>query len=236
MIRIDSEGESFVFENEWDIAIPISVEHIYGSEPVIEVFPQIEAVAKEYQARFSDDLLSDVALGYLWSAIGPYALKWGYSDDKFRDRWGYIFRADEPALPCFDSEHEAVILSLCKVPPNMTTLDIEYCVGSGHAAAAILHDGKIVSAAMTHEPTNELLKSGVRYCEIGVETAPEHRRKGYASACAVALSKYLASIGLTSEYRCQRYNQGSYAVAMCAGMRECGKFYSYVLRRNDQEK
>lgn len=230
MIKLDKDGEKFVFENSWDIAIPISVEITNTGESVIECFPRIESVVRRYAENFEADLLSDDALAFLWREIAPFAKKWGYGDDKFRDRWGYIFRCGEK-MPQFDTE-KAKILYECETLENITTLDIEYCVSCGHAAAAIVEDGKIVSAALTHEPIEELCDSGIGYCEIGVETAPAYRQRHYAATAITVLSDFLRSHGLECEYRCQRYNKASYNTAISAGMKESGRFYSYVLRKN----
>ncbi len=228
MILLDGDGQDFVFENEWDIAIPISIELLDGKEARVEVFPKIECIARELCKRFGDDLLSDAALEWLWDAVRPYAREWGYSDDKFRDRWGYIFRADDGTADA----GEASLLYGCDAPNNRTTLDIEYCLTEGHAAAVICERGEIVSAALTHEPIDELIECGHGLCEIGVETVPEHRGRGYAKSAVAKLSAFLKEKGLAAEYRCQRYNEASYKVAKGAGMKPCGRFYSYILRKN----
>ncbi len=242
MILLDEGGQDFVFENQWDIAIPISIELLDGREARIEVFPKLEHIAREFCERFAQDMLSDAALEWLWDAVKPYAREWGYSDDKFRDRWGYIFRADaaDAANDAADATNDVggaakdgvTILYGTDAPSNRTTLDIEYCLTEGHAAAVICDGGEIVSAAMTHEPIDELIECGHGLCEIGVETAPEYRGRGYARCAVAALSAFLKEKGLTAEYRCQRYNKASYKVAQSAGMKVCGRFYSYILRKN----
>ncbi len=232
MILLDEGGQDFVFENQWDIAIPISIELLDGDEARIEVFPKLEHIARELCERFAQDMLSDAALEWLWDAVRPYAKEWGYSDDKFRDRWGYIFRADDAMGTECAAQCGVSILCGTDAPKNRTTLDIEYCLTEGHAASVICERGEIVSAALTHEPIDELISLGAEFCEIGVETIPEYRSRGYARCAVAALSLFLKEKGLTAEYRCQRYNEASYKVAKGAGMKVCGRFYSYILRKN----
>ena len=49
MIDLDAGGEEFVFENDWDTAVPITVrkkDGKDGGEIYIEVFPTYEAEAR----------------------------------------------------------------------------------------------------------------------------------------------------------------------------------------------
>lgn len=223
MIELDAEGEAFVFDQHWEIAIPVSMELPDGGEPRIEVFPRAEKTVREYESRFFDDLLSDQALEWLWSALAPEAASWGYRDDRFRGNWGYVTRfSSRPAA----GRLQARILYQCPAPENLTTLDLDYCLGQGHAAAVICEEGRVVSAALTHTAIGDGSP-----CEIGVETIPAARGREYASSCAAALAKFLTERGLTAEYRFQRRNAASRRVAEKAGFVRTGRFYSYVLRR-----
>lgn len=227
MIVLDAEGEAFVFENNWDIAVPVSIELPDGGEPRVEVFPCIEKKVREYESRFREDLLADAALHWLWSALAPDAAAWGYRDDRFRGNWGYVYRYRDrqTLLP------QVRLLYRCSSPENATTFDLDYCLHEGHAAAVICEEGRAVSAALTHTPP----EAG-DICEIGVETVPGYRGKGYASACAAALAEFLRGQGCDAEYRFQHRNAASRRVAEKAGFARAGRFYSYVLRRVSRPK
>ena len=55
MIKLDYGGEEFVFENDWDTAVPITVRKKDDGGVCIEVFPTYEAEAREFEERFGGD-------------------------------------------------------------------------------------------------------------------------------------------------------------------------------------
>lgn len=57
-------------------------------------------------------------------------------------------------------------------------------------------------------------------CELGIETLPEARRKGYALAATVVWSNAIAREGLTPLYSARASNTASLNLAMAAGYRE----------------
>ena len=87
----DAEGEAFVLENDWEIAIPISFETVNG-ELSVSFYPSCEGEAKAFFEKHESDPFSEAALSDLYALFCPFFQKHGYKDDRFRDRWGYIFR------------------------------------------------------------------------------------------------------------------------------------------------
>lgn len=216
----EREDEAFVIENEWDVAIPVSFSVIDG-ECRISCYPSVEQEVRDFYEQYKDDLFSDTALADLWGRIDFFFKKHGYGSDRFRDRWGYVFRgtAEDSTL--------ARRLSAADEDINETTYDIEASVEDGRLAFGVLENGKVVSVAVTHTP----IEDGLALSEVGVETVPSSRKRGYAAASLRALSAYLGRCGIETEYRCQRYNTGSYRVAEAAGLRLAGKYYYYVGRK-----
>ena len=64
MIIIDTEGEAFVRENAFDIAVPIHVEQNSGETKIFS-YPTVAQLCEEYEKRFAEDLFSDKALDFL---------------------------------------------------------------------------------------------------------------------------------------------------------------------------
>lgn len=224
---LDAEEEAFVLENSWDTAIPVSFVYTAEQGTVLTAFPQVEGVAREFLKRYGEDPTADEALSFLFARLAPFMKKWGYSDDRFRDRWGYILRADgesEITAPRVQS----VRLREADERRNETTYDLAATCRAGCLGYGIVKEGKIVSLAVTHEPPGEC-----EGCvEVGVETVPAERGKGYATACLAALTAALLERGLAVEYRCQRYNEASRRVACHAGLRVVGRYYYYVGRKD----
>ena len=223
---LDADEEAFVLENGWDTAIPLSFTHTAEEGTVLTAFPQIEREARDFLARYGRDPTSDEALAFLFAALLPHMQRWGYSDDRFRDRWGYILRADATSkLPPLAVQ--PIRLCAADEERNETTYDLEATCEADCLGYGVVEDGRIVSLAVTHESPE-----GLRTVEVGVETVPSARGKGYATACLAALAAELIAQGLTVEYRCQRYNEASRRVALGAGFSLVGKYYYYVGRRN----
>lgn len=216
----DAEDEAFVIENEWDVAIPVSFTVIDGICEM-HTYPSVEKAVRAVYETYKDDLFSDAALSALWDAVEPFFAENGYAHDRFRDRWGYVFRGTA------SSDATARLLTCEDEDKNLTTYDIEMTLLDGRGAFGVEADGKIVSLAVTHAPTD----CGVNILEVGVETAKDYRGRGYAQASLRALSAALAEKGIMTEYRCQRYNTASYRVAKSAGLSLCGKYYYYVGRK-----
>lgn len=74
-------------------------------------------------------------------------------------------------------------------------------------------DGRLLSLAHSSRRTAEA-------CELGVETLPEARRRGYALAATIIWSNAIAREGLTPLYSARASNIASLNLAAAAGYRE----------------
>lgn len=224
--EIDADSQDFVLENGWDTAIPISFEE-YNGTLYVTVYPEAEALAKAHFAKYSENPFSDEALSTLWVAFLPLLEKWGYHDDKFRDRYGYILRLPEGALRCDRIRPDTRKLSASDEKNNRTTYDLSCSEEYGmHAFGTVTEEG-VVSASVTNNPVGD----EPMVVEVGLETVPKMRKKGLGSSNLAALCKYLLSKGHTPEYRCQRYNEASLCSAKSVGFVQVGRFYDYVGRK-----
>ena len=226
-IITDEEGAAFVFENEWDTAIPFSFTDTPEDGLVITVFPEVRPVAEEFLARFAARPTSAAAFSFLFAELSPYMSKWGYQDDRFRDRWGYILRCDTPPAPVENAGNlSTFVLKEVDEKRNRTTYDLRETCRAGCVGYGIAENGKIVSLAVTHDAPPD---TGT--VEVGVETIPAARHRGYASACLRALARDLCARGLTVEYRCGKHNAASRRTALAASFRQVGRYYYYIGRR-----
>lgn len=83
-------------------------------------------------------------------------------------------------------------------------------------AIGVLVDGRLYSIAHSSRRTREA-------CELGINTLPEARRKGYALAATVAWSAALVQEGLTPIYSALATNTPSLKLADAAGYREVAR-------------
>ncbi len=221
---IDHEGEDFVFENDWDTVIPVSYTTI-GGETTVTVYPSIE---QDIRRLFCDEIRDPYGkedMKKLFSVLLPYMEKWGYADDRFRDRWGYIYKGCESSL----EPEDARLLTKSDERRNQTTYDIAESLNDGRLAVGIVRNGRVVSLAVTHEA----LFSDMDEVEVGVETVKSERGHGYAARCLAKMILELKKRNITTVYRCQRYNTASRRVAEKAGLTEVGRFYYYVGRKKN---
>ncbi len=238
MIKLDSGGEEFVFENDWDTAVPITVRKKDDGDVYIEVFPTYEAEAREFEKNFSEDPFSPDALAFIWERIGAPMAKRGYEDEKkFRHRWyyNYVLKSAEnlnfgAILPGTDR----LTKKLIRGKKDLTTFDLDRYIEEEIPAFVHVTDGQIVSiaaenAACSGDFDDDGECGGVT--EIGVETAVRHRRRGYAASCAAALSRELIGEGIYVTYETDCDNTASQKTAESAGFVRYGKCYYYVMRK-----
>lgn len=226
----DADGEAFVFGNRWDTVIPLSFTVTEEHGLRMEIFPRIAPIGEIFLRRFSSSPCSRTALSWLSSRLSPEILTWGYKKDVFSPCYGRILRLRPIDGICEKSGN----LSPFEIKSgdsfrNRTTYDLDATREAGCLAYGMEENGKIVSVAVTHDAPDSEAKA--RPVEVGVETIPRARGKGYATACLTALASALIREGFTVEYRCRMRNVRSFTVARHVGFREIGRYYYYVGRR-----
>ena len=223
MIIIDHDGEEFIRENLFDIAVPIHVEQINGETKIFS-YPFAKELCEEYEKTFANDLFSDEALEFLREGCRAFCKELGYTEEKYPKNWGYNFICSEN---CANPEIKCERIRRDGKYKNLTTFNIAECLAYERVIYAIVKDGQIVSVAVT----SESVANADEFIEIGTETAVGFRKNGYSTAAVKALSEFLLSKGLKVLYKCHHTNIGSVSVAKSAGFDEVGKFFYYVLRK-----
>ena len=237
MLTLDRTGERLAFRDGWDLLIPFSMIRYRGEKLSVTAIPRISRTVRSFLVRFEDDPFSDEALAWLWSRIEPKQEEWGYRGGKYRWRRCRIFRCTEkdrlsPTLP------ETRLLRSVEGLSNLTTYRLAETLDAGCLCAATCIDGKVLSVAVTHEDVGQLTAGDV--IELGVETAPSARGKGYALSSLSLATGALLDRGLLPEYRSAKSNRASAAVALRAGYEEVGSAVYLLMRRepcrNSQRK
>lgn len=82
-----------------------------------------------------------------------------------------------------------------------------------HPFVGVIGEGRLLSLAHSSRRT-------VEACELGINTSPEARRRGYALAATVAWSEAIVQEGLTPLYSAFAENTASLNLAVAAGYRE----------------
>lgn len=109
-----------------------------------------------------------------------------------------ILDSSEPIVP--DGEYESLI-----------DVDVD-ALEAGCLAFATVIDGTIVSIASENPYREE-----ENVVNVGVETSPEHTKKGYGASNIAALSYYLLDTGMTVEYTVDNENEVSIRLAERVG-------------------
>lgn len=223
MVILDNEGENFIRENLFDIAVPIHVEVMKG-ETKIFAYPSAKELCEEYEKRFAEDLFSDAALDFLRDGCDNFRNELGYIEEKHPKNWGYNFICDANKA---SEDITCERIRRDRKYKNLTTFNIAECVAYERVIYAVVKEGQIVSVAVTSESVSEAKD----IIEIGTETAVGYRNNGYSAAAVRALSEFLCTKGLRVLYKCHHENVASAAVARSSGFDEVGKFFYYVLRK-----
>ena len=93
-----------------------------------------------------------------------------------------------------------------------------HCFPDGIAYGVVV-DGRVVSVAFAHR--TGVMESLV--ADLGVGTAPAHRRRGYARTCVSAVVEHSAGRGGEARYGCSPDNAASAATARSVGFVPYGK-------------
>ena len=228
MLKIDREGEEFVFENDWDILIPVELCQTPEAGLTVTVIPLLRDLGKTFLKRFSDRPFSPEALTWLRDGIAPVCAVRGYLTDRHTVRHCRIFRFPQGETPRSPLPGGRV-LTASDEKINQTTFDLTESANDGRLCFGQEDGGEIVSVAVTHASPEEREPGGT--LEIGVETVPAARRRGYAVSCLSGLTKEILGRNLVPEYRCTYSNAASAKVARAAGYRQIGEACSFVLRK-----
>ena len=228
MLKLDREGERFAFENDWDILIPAEIEKTPEKGLVLTVIPLLRESGKRFLSLYADRPFSREALTWFRDEIAPKCAERGYLVTRHSTRHCGIFR-----FPAGASPREPLpggrVLTAADEERNRTTFDLSESVSDGRLCFGQIESERVVSVAVTHAAPNERETGGT--LEIGIETIPEARGRGYAASSLSGVTAMILSRGLVPEYRCTRSNVASKKTALAAGYVQVGEACSFVLRR-----
>ena len=228
-------AESFELEKEVlagvsCIAVPIEIFLPRVGEPIITAYSFCMENARDFEQKYRSDLLGDRAIKALEDEFKAIAKRIGYRHFFCENEMmlEYVFEPDmqvtktDPGVKVHKISSNAVLKELCK----NSGCDIEISDDGEDILFAVVENGMILAYAGMND---------VAYAddsvEISVETATEHRRKGYALACVSALTEHLISKGIKVRYKCSEANSPSSALAEKCGFVLEGKRYSFVCEK-----
>ena len=217
---IDTE---FFDEND-DVIFPFTMterdgEYTFRSFEFLK--DKIMPVIVKYDDPFCDECREEVDKA-IFSKIDSL----GYEKQDVCDEWYYIFGSDhavkepETEIEMLTNESEIGVI-------EFEETDLAEALEYGELCAAVRRDGKIVSVCVENFLDNE------REVEVSVETLPEYRGKGYASACLAYMNNLLVKSGREVLYMCSCKNEASIRTAQSAGLDILGKNYYYVCQKKD---
>lgn len=207
-----------------NVVVPVSLACV-GDRVIASVCPSVRSDMLPFfeKYRSCDTLFSDEAFAELDSLLRPHLAAWGYKPSAFPARYGISLLQDSadavPLSPILDGTVR-ITGDMCRMH-NLTSMKTGDCAARGSFAHIV--NGEIVCIASVNRVSDM-----ERCVEIGVECAPEHRRRGYASSCVCALTRMLCGEGKVVLYRHYHANTGSAAVAKSAGFVPQGRFFSYT--------
>ncbi len=204
--------------------VPVSFACV-GDAVIASAYPSMRSIVLPHfeKYRSADTLFSENAFVSLDCMLRPYLTEWGYKPAMFPSRFGISLVQDDASAVrsgCILSDTVCVTDALCRMK-NLTSMKTADCAARG--AYAQIADGQIVCIASVNRVSDL-----ERCIEIGVECAPDYRRRGYAASCVCALTRDLCEGGNVVLYRHYHTNIGSAAVARTAGFRPVGRFFSYT--------
>ena len=206
-----------------DTAIPISIHQSTGDEPEITVLPSIKKVAAKLERDFADKLFSKEAHSFLRENIRPFMDTIGFLDNRQSRKISLVMSRNESIVP---SPTSAIRLTdKSTYSKNLTTVPMRDLLELGHIVCAVMVDSSIVSVAYTDLPPDG------KAVEVGVETAPAYRNRGYAKDALTKLISELDRIDTVPIYICSQSNTASMRLAKSLGFSTQAMEYNYIFRR-----
>ncbi len=231
MVKIeDRELEEFALSGFSCYAVPVEIFVPAVGEAEVLTYSVCEREARAWEEKFKGRLLSEESLEELHCVFETVVKKHGLSRVPNENEWmkEYVFNSDMqlPKSDCGIKVHmissNAVLAKICE----LSGCDIEIADDGEDVIFAVLDEGRMLAYAGMND-----VKYSDNSVEISVETAPEHRRCGYGSACVMALTEHLIKKGMTVRYKCSLENTESSALAEKCGFVLEGERYSFVCVR-----
>lgn len=233
IVTEDLDFEEFVMEGESCIAVPFEITDANG-KCEITVYSHFCSVAEDFAKLYGDRpfcaegakfvaerLLSEMkAAGYAYSEKdSPITVKYKAVPEKINEE--FLNRKNVVMISTNDEFEEYY---------NDVSRDIELDDGDKFDVCfAAVEKGHIVSYAGVNDFADG---DGL---DINVETAEEYRNRGYGTAVAAELARYLSKNGAMVYYNCRNTNAASRRTAEKAGFEKCSATYSQVYYRADED-
>ena len=226
----NSKLEQSVLKGISCIAVPVEVFVPHKGEAIVTSYSFCIDVAVRWEEKYKDDLLADEAIKCLKSDFEAVAENIGYRYFESENEYmlEYEFTPDMHmtnnvnGIKVHKISSNAVLAELCAA----SGCDIEIADDGEDVLFAVVEDGKICAYAGMNDVVYD-----DNSVEISVETAPDHRRKGYGMACVCSLVRHLVNKGITVKYKCSRENLASSALAEKCGFALEGRRYSFVCEK-----
>lgn len=224
MIRFE---DNFPLDERFDVIVPISFSLCDG-ELSIEAYECVRELAEGFAQKFASDPFSADALEWLDSRLRVFADSHRYAPDG-QGEVMYEYLCDGNNLPNAD----AILTSSVMLQSDhgyASALECDIDLGADpfgeypyeYVGFATVIDGEIVSVCSENPQFADENET-----ELGVETHPDHRGRGYAASNLAASCDYLIKRGQTVRYKCDLSNVPSQKTAEKAGMKLYAKSYHY---------
>ena len=223
-IRFEDEDlEEFSLGGDADIAVPISVSESADGEREITVYSRFEREAEVFARAYGDDPFSNEAKEYLDATFSPIMERYGFEYEREYDQTVVTYTAAHGvAAPTIPAElldtNEKLSRYFFPSARDFEVDDDDPC----DVVFAVTEEDRALSFAAVNDYSDD------GSLEINVETSPDYRGRGYATAVTSAIARHLLSRGERVTYRCRASNLPSRRVAEKAGLVYSGRIYNFV--------
>ncbi len=227
MEYIIKTAEPILLDQRYDTMIPFSMT-VRGNTVEIEAYDAVMAVVEEWTEKFGGDPLEAKSLDYLESRLSGFCEENGYSYCGYRNLKKMYICTPETSLNDF-AEIETSVLDCGAEYSSVLEMGLTKQMWEGddypYRAVGVFDGDVLVCAACenSHYFDNDI------ETEIGVETAEDYRKRGYAAAATAELCRILLNSGRQRiYYECDVNNTASDMTAKRAGLDFYANTYYFV--------
>lgn len=212
-----------MYDENSDADIPFKYIQFKDGSVVFAVITEFMDFAQNYFKVFSDKLFDKSTFEILFEFISEQMKKYHkrpyMNNNELEKHMVYYVLSDKNNIPYNKIQSTTIQFNSDTSYKNITDSYIELSINSIYYGTLI--NGNIVSIVGTNTPI--LHAPSGKVIDIGLETHPDYRQKGFALSNVIAMSDYLLNKGYFVKYRCNNKNTNSNKTALSCGFKEIAR-------------
>ncbi len=228
---VDKRFEKFSLSRDGVLAVPVTITSFSDGKLSVECYRKTKSIIKRWLHEYRNCEMTNEAFAILTARLNLLMKKYSLVPDRYENAIIKEYLLSE--IPDFSHPNCTILKTSDEIAKYKSETSVWNFKIDGESetdvVCAYIEDETILAYASVNS-----FGDGCEICpEINVETAKDHRKKGYASLCVKALSSYLLNVQKCTGiiYKCREENTASCRVAESCGFKLISRSRSFVYTR-----